>query len=100
MADRDAVGDLGTTGSSAEDDTFSVVIDGRSYLVRQRALPGAELRELAAPPVGDDRDLYLEVPGSADRLVEDAELIDLRAQVHLFSVPKAIVAGSARELLF
>jgi hypothetical protein len=69
-------------------------IDRKTYKVEQESLTGAELRQVADPPIGNDYALYLEVPGGEDKLIEDAEPVELKDGLHFFSSQKHITPGS------
>lgn len=70
-----------------------VFIDRRPYEAPRNPMTGSELRELAHPPIGPERDLYLDKPGSGGILIDDEERVDLEADMHFFSVPKHIHEG-------
>ena len=72
-----------------------ILIDGQKIRAPRRALSGSELRTLTNPPVDSDRDLWLDVEGDLDDLVEDAEVVELRPQMRFFTVPKVINPGSS-----
>jgi hypothetical protein len=57
-------------------------------------MTGLELRHLVHPPIGSDRDLYLEVPGPGqDKLIGDDQPVDLRPGMHFYSAPKTVNPG-------
>jgi hypothetical protein len=45
--------------------------------------------------VGADRDLWLEVDGDLDKMIEPGETVALHAQMRFFTVPKVINPGRA-----
>jgi hypothetical protein len=47
------------------------------------------------PPIAADRDLWQDLDGELDNLVEDDEPIELRPQMRFFTVPKVINPGTA-----
>ncbi len=71
-----------------------ILIDGEKVGAPRRTLTGAELRQLTAPPVSADRDLWLDRDGTLDDLVDDAETIELRPQMRFFTVPRIINPGA------
>jgi hypothetical protein len=71
----------------------SVIIDGVTCFAPRRQLTGAELRRLPEPPVGADRDLWLDVDGDLDKMIEPGETVALRPQMRFFTVPKVINPG-------
>jgi hypothetical protein len=75
---------------------ISVIIDGATCFAPGRQLTGAELRNLPEPPVGPDRDLWQEVDGGLDRIIQPDDKVDLHAQMRFFTVPKVINPGSLR----
>jgi len=69
-------------------------IDQREYAAPNPTMTGAQIRALASPPIGSDRDLFLVVPGPADdRKVGDSEVIELKPGMHFFSAPTTINPG-------
>jgi hypothetical protein len=62
--------------------------------VQRGTLTGAELRRLPNPGIDADRDLFL-VAGAdeGDRLIHDAEQLDLTDGMNFFTVPRTILAG-------
>jgi multiubiquitin len=71
----------------------SIHIDKKEYHAPKDAMTGAELRALAVPPIGEDRDLWREVPGAADVRVDDGDLVTLHNGEHFFSSPRTITPG-------
>lgn len=71
-----------------------ILIDGTRYVAPSRQMTGAQLRALPEPPIGVDRDLWLDVDGGLDRVIGDDEAVDLEPQTRLFTVPKVINPGS------
>lgn len=70
-----------------------ILIDGKKVLAPRGELTGAEIRNLVDPPIGEDRDLWLDRDGTLDDLVEDDEVIKLRPQMRFFTVPRVINPG-------
>lgn len=70
-----------------------ILIDGKKVLAPRGELTGAEIRNLVDPPIGEDRDLWLDRDGTLDDLVEDDEAIKLRPQMRFFTVPRVINPG-------
>ena len=69
-------------------------IDQKKYEAPKTPMTGAELRALAQPPLGSDRDLFLVVPGPADdRKIADSESVDLENGMHFYSAPTTINPG-------
>ena len=56
-------------------------------------LTGKEIRELATPPIGADRDLFEIVPGGSDRKIEDGDTVAIRDHIRFFSPPRNINPG-------
>ncbi|MEY2581511.1 MAG: hypothetical protein QOE09_1360 [Ilumatobacteraceae bacterium] len=75
-----------------------VMIDGAVYVVDQPILSGADIRHLAYPPINRERDLWLEVSGGTDRLIGDAERVEITPTTRFFTSPYAIMAGSRRTV--
>ena len=79
----------------AHDHLIPIQIDRAPYKASKTPMTGAEIRALAQPPIGGDRDLYLEVPGRGqDRLIGDTEAVDLREGMHFYSAPKTVNPGA------
>ncbi len=72
-----------------------ILIDGQKIHAPRGSLLGSELRTLTNPPIANDRDLWLDVEGDLDDLVEDAEVVELRPQMRFFTVPKVINPGNS-----
>jgi len=76
--------------------TVPILIDGQKVHAPRGSRTGAELRALTSPPVSADRDLWLDVDGDLDDLVEDGEPVELRPQMRFFTVPRVINPGASR----
>jgi len=74
--------------------TVPILIDGAKVKAPKGDATGAEIRRFVTPPIGDDRDLWLDREGTLDDLVEDAERIALRPQMRFFTVPRIINPGA------
>jgi Multiubiquitin len=74
-----------------------ILIDGNRYIAPQRTMTGAQLRALPTPPIAEDRDLWLDVDGGLDRIIEDNESVDLDPQMRFFTVPKVINPGGSAD---
>jgi hypothetical protein len=72
---------------------FEIFIDKTKFEVTSSSLTGAQLRNLPSPPVPEDRDLYLEVPGGEDKPIEPQDTLALKEGMHFFTVPKHINPG-------
>lgn len=70
-----------------------ILIDGRKYISPSREMTGRELRALASPPVGDDRDLWREAAGDLDEIIGDDTFVPLEPQTRFFTVPRVINPG-------
>lgn len=92
---------IDTHGQSGADDSPvtashshpNIIIDRKRYTAPASALTGAQLRDLAEPHIGPDRDLWQEVPGGEDRLVGNDEVVQLRDGEHFYSSPSNINPG-------
>ena len=86
-----------TPGKKPEDEqhgSVPILIDGTKVHAPKGDATGLELRAMTTPPIGADRDLWLDLEGSLDDLVEDTEVVHLRPQMRFFTVPKVINPGS------
>lgn len=72
-----------------------ILIDGHRIIAPSRRMTGTQLRALPQPPIGQDRDLWLDAAGGLDQLVADDEVVDLEPQTRLFTVPRIINPGCA-----
>jgi hypothetical protein len=79
--------------SSGESRRIPIRIDSKTYPVEEASLTGAELRLVPDSPIGADRDLYLDVAGPNDQLVDDDDHIELAPQMTFFSVTRKINPG-------
>lgn len=83
-----------TTEESHEHEHEIVIfIDGIEYRTQSRRMTGEEIRELKTPPIGPERDLWLEIPGGHDKLIANDEVVDLHNGMHFFTAPATINPG-------
>jgi hypothetical protein len=68
-------------------------IDKKTYFVQEPTITGAQLRHLPDPPIGDDYDLYLEVPGGQDEPIGDGQEVEVKPGMHFFSAQRNINPG-------
>lgn len=82
--------------SEAHDHFIPIEIDHKPYKAPKTPMTGEELRRLAQPPIGADRDLFRVVPGPGDDVkVQDGDPVDLKPGMHFYSAPKTINPGGA-----
>jgi len=95
MAERHRNGDPNEKGNDKPDpkDTPVIHIDRKRYEAPKPVMTGTELRALADPDIGSDRDLWREVPGGEDVLVADGDPVDLKNGMHFYSAPATINPG-------
>lgn len=73
---------------------FVIHIEDNEYKITQKELTGSQIRAVAKPPIGPERDLILEVPGSGDdRRIKDSESVTMKNGLHFYSAPKDINPG-------
>ena len=72
---------------------IEIHIDKKAYKVASQSLTGAELRDTAQPPIGPQYDLYEEVPGGTDILINTAVSYALHNGMHFFTAPSTINPG-------
>ena len=77
-----------------EGKAFTIKIDRTEFHVRERKRTGAQLRELPAPPIGADRDLFEVVPGGSDLKIADDQEVKMRDGLRFFTAPAQINPGS------
>ena len=58
-------------------------------------LTGRQIRALATPPIGADRDLFEIVPGGSDRKIGDGDTVVIRDHLRFFSAPTNINPGAS-----
>lgn len=76
--------------------TVTIHIDQEIFKVPGPTISAADLRALPEPDIGQDRDVYLEVPGPReDDLITDGEVVTLRNGMHFFTAPSTINPGHA-----
>ncbi len=79
----------------AHEREIPIQIDHKPYKAPKPAMTGSELRALAVPPIGADRDLFRVVAGPGDDvLVGDEDLVELQPGMHFYSAPKTINPGA------
>lgn len=67
---------------------FSIHIDGEQYHVEQSSMTGAQLKQLAHKDA--QFQVFLEGHGNdPDRLIGDAEGLEIRSGMHFYTVPPA-----------
>ena len=82
-----------------KDHKISIHVDKQQVFAPKPEMTGAEICNLAQPPIGGDHDLYLEVPGQAeDRLVGNNETIVLKSGMHFYGAPGKVNPGGRRAV--
>lgn len=74
-----------------------IYIDGTKYHPEGGKLTGAQLRLVPSPPVGTDRDLWLDIVDELDKLIEDDEVVELESNMRFFTVPRVINPGQVTD---
>lgn len=73
-----------------------ISIDHKPYKAPKTPMTAEELRELAEPDIGTDRDLWLTVHGPADDdLIDDGESVALKPGMQFYTAPRTINPGAA-----
>ena len=77
---------------------LTIRIDRKEYRVPRDApdygrMTGAQIRRLADPDIGEDRDLFEVVPGGSDRKIGDDDEVVIRNGMRFFSAPAQINPG-------
>ena len=73
---------------------ITIHIDRKRYEAPGSPISGAAVRVLADPDVGDDRDLYLVVPGPRDDLlVGNDDQVKIKDGDRFFTAPRTINPG-------
>lgn len=73
--------------------TYKIRIDRADYDTTATALTGAQLRQLAQPNIGQERDLWLVVPGDQDKKIANDEPVEVRHGMRFFTAPGQINPG-------
>lgn len=78
---------------------LTIRIDRKEYgvppeLLRSGHLTGQQIRRLADPDIGRDRDLFEVVPGGSDLKIDDQKEVLIRNHMRFFSAPAVINPGS------
>ena len=71
-------------------------IDRDRFEWGQPTISGQQLRELPTPPVGPDRDLYEEVHGGEDKLIDTNSIVVLKehGETQFFTAPHHVTPGA------
>lgn len=81
-----------------QDRFIPIEIDNKPYKAPKTPMTGAELRALAHPPIGPERDLFRVVPGPEDDVkVGNSDPVDLKPGMHFYSAPTSINPGGTRN---
>jgi hypothetical protein len=70
-----------------------IFIDRKEFRAHSDEMTGEQIRHLPNPPIGPDRDLWLDVPGGHDKLIGNNEVVELRNGMHFFTAPATINPG-------
>lgn len=81
------------TAKAPKPDKVPIFIDGTKYQAHAHELNGAQIRALSQPPVGDDRDLWLDIVDGLDELIGDDQVVALVDKMRFFTVPRVINPG-------
>ncbi len=73
--------------------TFEIAIDRAHHAVHSPELTGTQLRDLSAPPIPADRDLFEVRPGNEDVLVENQDEVRMHEGLRFFTAPGRINPG-------
>ena len=78
---------------------LTIRIDRKEYpvpsdLLDAGHLTGRQIRHLADPNIGPERDLFEVVPGGSDRKIDDGQRVLIRDHMRFFSAPAVINPGS------
>lgn len=72
-----------------------IFIDRKPFKTSKNPMTGAELRALPEPDIGDDRDLWLDIPGPGDDdRIELSENVRLKPGMHFYTAPSTINPGA------
>ena len=85
------------TAKPPKPDNIAIFIDGAKYEAHSHQLTGAQVRALAKPPVGEDRDLWLDIVDKLDELIPDDKVVEIEAKMRFFTVPRVINPGTVNH---
>jgi hypothetical protein len=78
-----------------QDTHIQIQIDHKHYEAPREQMTGQELRQLAQPPIGEDRDLWEVVHGPADDIKVDAgQTVHVKSGMQFYSAPRTINPGT------
>jgi hypothetical protein len=83
----------GGKGGGGHPHEFHIKIDRDQFTTTRTELTGSELRALPTPPIGNDRDLFLAVPGGSDRKILDDTMVPMKDGLRFFTAPAQINPG-------
>jgi len=93
--------DTRANGKTPEEDhghqhkSYVIFIDRQQFKVERDVMSGMELRALPTPPIGQDRDIWEEIPGPGDdRKINDADVVTVKEGTHFFTTPRAVTPGA------
>ena len=72
---------------------FNIQIDRAHYVVTESVRNGAELRAVANPTIGPERDLFEVVPGDVDKKIENDETVQITNGKRFFTATGHINPG-------
>lgn len=75
-----------------------IYIDGTKYHPEADKLTGTQLRTVPAPPVSEDRDLWLDIVDELDELIENDQIVKLVPNMRFFTVPRIINPGQSHQV--
>jgi len=81
-----------------EPQKFQIQIDRTHFTVTEPQMTGQQLRQLPAPPIGADRDLFEVVPGGSDKKIGDSDVVEMRNGLRFFTAPAQINPGREGRL--
>ncbi|MFL6061629.1 MAG: multiubiquitin domain-containing protein [Marmoricola sp.] len=81
------------TAKAPKPDKVPIFIDGTKYQAHGTELTGSQVRALAQPPIGEDRDLWLDIVDELDELIADDQVVQLVDKMRFFTVPRVINPG-------
>jgi len=84
---------------ASEHRVIPIFIDEVKYDAPALEMTGAELRGLPQPPIGPDRDLWLEAPGpSDDVLIRPEQTYEVKPGSKYYTAPSTINPGARHHV--
>jgi len=78
----------------SKNEEIPIILDHKQYKVPADSITGSQLRALPAPPLGQDLDVWQDVPGGDDIKIADNQSVTIKPGMHFYSAPRTINPGT------